>query len=63
MVDGSNTTFPKRERPHLIMDPVTGEPAFLVNGVAAVGFKKHNGCDRTFTFIQPIKKKNERSQQ
>lgn len=63
MVDGSNTTFPKRERPHLIMDPVTGEPAFLVNGVAAVGFKKHGGkhggCDRTFTFIQPIKKRSQ----
>ena len=59
--DGSTVTYRARERPHLLFEPETGDPIFLLNGVGnppAGGGGGGNvgkpGADHTFTHLQPI---------
>ena len=59
--DGHTATYGKRERPHLIFDPASGEPTHLVNGVclhdnwAECNNNPWPGYfDRTFTTVSPL---------
>ena len=51
--DGSVEELATRERPHLILDPVTKEPTHLVAGAGLKGFGPGG---RTITHIQPIRR-------
>ena len=55
--------YGKRERPHLIFDPSTGEPTHLCTGVCLnSNYTKCNDnpwpgyADRTFTNVQPVQR-------
>ena len=50
--DGATEMLRQRERPHLILDPVSGVPTHLITG-AGVGA----GTDYTYTHIQPIRRR------
>ena len=59
--DGSVGTYGKRERPHLVFDPATGEPTHLTNGVclhhdwAQCNNNPWPGYyDYTFTTVAPL---------
>ena len=56
--------YGKRERPHLLFDPVTAEPTHLCTGVCLNdNYTKCNDnpwpgyADRTFTSVQPIQQR------
>ena len=60
---GETIVYGKRERPHLIFDPVSGVPTHLSTGVCLnPNYTKCNDnpgdgyYDRTFTSVQPIKR-------
>jgi hypothetical protein len=55
--DGSSATFARRERPHLVMDPKTGAPTHLINGVQLPhGMQPPGGQgDYSYTIIVPLK--------
>jgi hypothetical protein len=55
--DGSNTTFRRRERPHLVLDPDTGAPTHLINGVQPPqGLQPAGGQgDYAYTIVVPLR--------
>lgn len=65
--DGSSMCMKNRERPHLLLDKVTGRPTHLYNGVCPeTGYGNHkapkgfgNGSDHCFTFVQRIASKTD----
>ena len=50
--DGEVVTFGKRERPKVLLDPVTGELAVLFNGVTPM---PEHVDDYSFTLAVPIR--------
>ena len=50
MTDGSSRTFVQRERPHIVVDPQTGQPIALTNGVTYSLAETLPTC----TIVQPI---------
>lgn len=56
-VDGTNTTFARRERPHLVLDPDTGAPTHLINGVKLPSDLQPPGGqgDYSYSIIVPLR--------
>ena len=65
--DGTFSMFARRERPHVVLDPVTGAPTHLLTGVclnwnnpptpscgSPYAWENQPGCDPSFTHIQAI---------
>ncbi len=65
--DGTSMCMKNRERPHLLLDKVSGRPTHLYNGVCPEsGYGNHtapkgfgNGSDHCFTFVQRIASKTD----
>lgn len=55
--DGSNFTFARRERPHLVWDHGANnqKPIALTNGVQYVGKLDEPNADATLTLSQPVR--------
>jgi hypothetical protein len=59
--DGTSITMQRRERPHLVFDPVTGVPTHLINGVQPpAGDRRDRGGqhDQSYSIIVPLKRAN-----
>jgi len=56
--DGTNTTFARRERPQLVLDPVTNAPTHLINGVQPPSKDQPKGGrgDLSYTLIAPLQR-------
>ena len=60
--DGTSRLFATLERPKLALDPVSGHPTFLFNGVSShwpclgscCGMKTRRGSDWTWTMVRPL---------
>ena len=50
--DGSNVTYSKRERPHLLLNETTGDPLVLFTGV--MQYSEHED-DHSWTLAQPLR--------
>merc|ERR1712032_1809529 len=61
---GGSTVMIRRERPKLLLDETTGEPAFLYNGVCPVGNteKTPAGPNHCYTNVQPVRLKKQKTQ-
>ena len=55
--DGTNTTFTRRERPHLLLDPTTGAATHLINGVQPPRSLQPGGGrgDASYTLVAPLR--------
>ncbi len=55
--DGSNTTFSRRERPQLVLDPATGAATHLINGVMPPHALQPSGGrgDASYSIIVPLR--------
>jgi hypothetical protein len=55
--DGSSVAFSRRERPQLILDPATGAPTHLINGVQPPAALQPRGGrgDASYSFVAPLR--------
>jgi len=55
LLNGSSVEYARRERHQLLLDPTTGEPAYLFQGGLADRFQPFKGSDHSNTLVQPVR--------